>query len=129
MTHVTNRWVAKEAKILFANSPAYNVEIDMAGRQKALRQLTAIAAGATESRCARVSDLLGAGKTFFLQNAVLDLQELGLVNETTDVAFVDYRVVLNQEKLDAIDARMLIVDELDRKALAEPLRRAIKAVA
>ncbi len=129
MTAVTDRWVAEQAEKIFAHSPAYNADIEMAGREDALRGLRGILQVESGPRSAVISDMLGAGKTFFLQHAFSAFTEEKLFDEERDVATIDYRDATRKDFLGTVKARILIVEELDRKTELEPIESAVEAVA
>ncbi len=125
MTRVTKAFIARESDKLFANSPAFNAGVEMAGRETALRTMTAIVRGETPNRIARLSDLLGAGKTFFLQSGQQELSKKAGLDEERESALVDYRELDRSGILENPKLRLLMVDELDRKAGRDDILRAV----
>ena len=128
-TAVTRSLVAQGAEKIFANSPAFNAEVPMAGRAAPLRKLTRIVSGELPARVVRLSELLGAGKTFFLQDSIGHLQQSGSLDEATDVVHKEFQTLGDFSSIENTSARLLILDELDRKAGRDQLLRAIEAAA
>jgi hypothetical protein len=126
VTRITRRLVAREAEKVFANSPGFNAAVTMVGREAPRRKLASIAAGEVPTRTVRLSDLLGAGKTFFLQSAVNQLSTGGLIDEATEYLHLDYREIDTLATLEKSPVRMLVIDELDRKAQRDELLAAIE---
>jgi hypothetical protein len=127
MSLVTRRLVAREAEKIFANSPGFNASVTMVGRQAAQRKLASIVSGELPARVIRLSDLLGAGKTFFLQSAINQLSMGGILDERAEYLYRDYRELGDFSPIDDSGVRVLAVDELDRKAGKDDLLRTIEA--
>jgi hypothetical protein len=129
MTRVTRELVARESEKIFANSPGFNTQVPMAGRAAPQRKLASIVSGEIPARFVRLSDLFGAGKTFFLDAAVNRLAADGLIAEPTEYLHADFRDLGDFSSIQHSRVRLLAVDELDRKAKRDVLLRTIEAAA
>ncbi|HEX8597016.1 MAG TPA: hypothetical protein VF952_00685 [Chloroflexia bacterium] len=129
MALVSNQWVAEYRDKLFANTASYNTEIPMAGRKEPTEQLRRLLTNKDGLNCAVISDLLGAGKTFFLTHARIDLVRTRQIDEERQIVtlFTD-QVGKGRVPDDAARAKVLIIEELDRKKRHGYLLGALEAV-
>jgi hypothetical protein len=101
----------------------------MAGRKDALEGLRAIVQSKGRTRCAVISDLLGSGKSFLQQKAFGQFATEQLLNEENEIVnlIVD-DLVCGPPPDSKSTARIVVVDELDRKAGYQSIGKALKAV-
>jgi hypothetical protein len=150
---IDNHSLADAAELVFANSPAYVVELPMVGREQEAKQLLDVLVDVEHSGLVSISAPLGAGKTFFLstifgqltrrlegfderQDRVVVLatdmvtpDELGTDVGPDDIGSTKVAQVLDPAKLfgERPGRKVLVIEELDRKATLAQVKWALAA--
>lgn len=142
---LNNKTLSRASEIIFANDTSYHVELPMAGREGESQTMDEALAVCDGPRTVTMTASLGAGKTFFLNKMINahakrnpgfdERRNCQFVFATDDEPPVDTDAatsVRNQEVEKAVEAlehgfdgvsglRVLIVEELDRKASLDQL--------
>ena len=127
-TPITNQWLGLNRETVLANTAAYNAEVPPAGRKEALLTLKNALDTQSSVSCIVLSDLLGAGKTFFVQHAFSQFSKERGWNEEEHVATLLVDEVESASDIEQTNAQIIIVDDLDRKAEWPLIENAVAAV-
>lgn len=150
MLPLNNQQLSRHSDIIFANDASYYVELPMAGRQQETETMDLALNDCDGPRAVTMNASLGAGKTFFLNkmmarhaNRVADFDErknCKLVFATHEDPVVEPQVASSERRLHvraaaevldhgfegASGLRVLIVEELDRKASLDQLEWSVE---
>lgn len=152
MTHkLNNRQLSRSAGMIFANDTAYFLELPMAGRQTESQTMRRALSESHGPRLVTMTASLGAGKTFFLNKMIArhadeapefdERRNCRWVFATNEVPGVDAHGAHAERRAALCEAaglieagfdralglRVLIVEELDRKASLEQLLWSVEA--
>lgn len=125
---ITSAWAVKNRSKIFVNDASYQAEMPMAGRKDALHILDSVIRQEIETRCVVISDHLGAGKSFLMKNAIRELVNKKQLEEDRDITWLCLDEITDGSKIKQARSRVLIVDDVDRKADAANVESAIRQV-
>ena len=127
-TLVSNQWVAENRQTLFAFGASFIAETPMAGRAEEQVRLETFLRD-PEVCTAVISEPLGVGKTFFVMHSIGHLVRNGVLEDEADFARITEKDIVDGGVPTRIRAKVLVIEELDRKAPRSSIEAGVDAAA